>query len=131
VNKSTGLGFKMPSFGKFASQNNILLNNVSQCPSEAISNYTVEDKISVLMSNQSSCQPISTVLNLKKGQNVASDNRLKTKKLNQLIKMRILDKSSRSKTNKRSYKVKEHHFMKSLYLHKIKYGEGQKIKSTS
>lgn len=125
----------MSSSGQFSSQNNILLNNMSQCPSEAMSNYTVEDKISVLMSNQSQSrgnQFATPVTNenqdiyrkrrdsINSSQNMVEDNKIRMKKLNKLLKMSILDKTSKTQNKQdNSYRVKEHHFMKSLYLHKL------------
>lgn len=43
------------------------------------------------------------------------------KELNRLLKKSILDKTSTTKNQVgNSYRVKEHHYMKSLYLHKLK-----------
>lgn len=144
----------MSSSGQFSSnmagQNNILArqgsimsNNVShQCPSEVMSNITVEDKISVLMSNQSQTaqhigsqtpnrnenQDIYNYMHRQRRDSITMDtknslvqnSKVELKKLNKLLKMSILDKTSTTQNKvDNSYRVKEHHFMKSLYLHKL------------
>ena len=118
----------MSTFKSYGFQNQTNYNNItSQCPSEVMSTFTVEDKISLLMSNQSHVQDVdndslmrNSHRNWLYNQSMAKTNKkIQDSIINSNLAFNETGNTQKNQFNNNGSRTTEHHFIKTIYLKKL------------